>query len=334
VYGHDPSGKRVQKSLKLRDWNRATDYVRRWDAEGDQPVKPVRTTLADLQQKFLQDADARHLNTETIRKYKLLFRQLEAFATDKGIQFVDEFDLPLLTDFRTSWSDKALSASKKLERLRSVFAFALSRKWITENPARELKAPKVKLSPTLPFNAQEMKKILKAVEQPKQPRLRAFILTMRFSGLRISDTTKLEVASLKGSRLSLYQAKTGEHVSVLLPDVVAANLRRVPHKHPQYFFWTGTSKLPAAISVWRRRLSDVFKTAGIADGHSHRFRDTFAVELLQSGVPLEDVSVLLGHQNIRITQKHYSPWVRTRQERLDKEIQQANNRMQFVDSSD
>jgi site-specific recombinase XerD len=313
----------------MRDWNRATDYVRRWESEGNQPAKPVRTTLEDLQEKFLQDAKARHLNYETVRKYELLFRQLQEFATDKGIHFVNEFDLPLLTDFRTSWSDGALSASKKLERLRSIFGFAMSRKWITENPARELKAPTVKPNPTLPFSDPEIKKILKAA---KQPRLRAFVLTMRFSGLRISDTTKLAVGSLKGSRLSLYQAKTGEPVSVLLPNFVASNLRRVPHKHPQYFFWSGVSTLPAAISLWRKRLAVVFKTAGIANGHSHRFRDTFAVSLLQSGVPLEDVSVLLGHQNIRITQKHYSPWVRSRQTRLDQEMRRANNRMQSVDS--
>lgn len=313
----------------MRDWNRAVDYVRRWETQGEQPTKPTRTTLEDLQKKFLQDADARHLNPETIRKYKLLFRQLEVFAADKGIQYVNQFDLALVTDFRTSWKDGPLSASKKLERLRTVFAFALSRKWMTENPAQDLKAPKVKPNPTLPFSEQEMKNILKAA---KKSRVRTFILTMRFSGLRISDTTKLAVASLKGNRLSLYQAKTGEPVSVPLPKFVASALRAVRHKHPQYFFWTGESKLPAAISVWRKRLAKVFTDAKIENGHSHRFRDTFAVSLLQSGVSLEDVSVLLGHQNIRITQRHYSPWVRTRQESLEKSVRQANNRMQFVDN--
>ncbi len=39
------------------------------------------------------------------------------------------------------------------------------------------------------------------------------------------------------------------------------------------------------------------------------FRDTFAVEMLLGGVPLEQVSMLLGHKGIKITEKHYSPWV-------------------------
>ncbi|HYL14824.1 MAG TPA: hypothetical protein VEV41_17410, partial [Terriglobales bacterium] len=52
-------------------------------------------------------------------------------------------------------------------------------------------------------------------------------------------------------------------------------------------------------------------------------RDTFAVELLLAGVPLERVSVLLGHQSMRITEKHYSPWVRARQEQLESDVRRT-----------
>ena len=37
-------------------------------------------------------------------------------------------------------------------------------------------------------------------------------------------------------------------------------------------------------------------------------RDTFAVELLKAGTPIERVSILLGHSTTRITEKHYNPW--------------------------
>ena len=46
-------------------------------------------------------------------------------------------------------------------------------------------------------------------------------------------------------------------------------------------------------------------------------RDTFAVEMLLAGVPLEQVSILLGHSSVKITQKHYAPWDRSRQAALD-----------------
>jgi hypothetical protein len=60
-----------------------------------------------------------------------------------------------------------------------------------------------------------------------------------------------------------------------------------------------------------------------ARAHPHRFRDTFAVELLQNGVSLEDVSKLLGHSSVKITEKHYAPWVKGRQERLEGILDQA-----------
>ena len=154
-------------------------------------------------------------------------------------------------------------------------------------------------------------------------RVNAFIQVMRHSGLRISDTTMLSVSSVHDNKIRLYQAKTGEHVSVPIPASVAAALKAVPHKNPKYFFWTGHSKVQGAASVWRKRIAEVFKAAKIADGHTHRFRDTFAVDLLQKGVSLETVSILLGHQSIKITQKHYSPWVKTRQDALDKEVSLA-----------
>lgn len=40
---------------------------------------------------------------------------------------------------------------------------------------------------------------------------------------------------------------------------------------------------------------------------SHRFRDAFAVELLLAGGPIERVSILLGHQSVRVTERHYHP---------------------------
>lgn len=57
--------------------------------------------------------------------------------------------------------------------------------------------------------------------------------------------------------------------------------------------------------------------------HLHMFRDTFAVEYLLAGMPLEEVSRLLGHSSVLITQKHYAPWVLERQQRLATSVRTA-----------
>jgi integrase len=62
---------------------------------------------------------------------------------------------------------------------------------------------------------------------------------------------------------------------------------------------------------------------GQGNAVSHRFRDTFAVELLLAGVPIERVSVLLGHQSVRVTERHYNPWVRSRREQLEADVARA-----------
>jgi integrase/recombinase XerD len=197
-------GRRVRKALKLRDWNRAQELVREWDVEGTGPKKTARATIEEWRDSFTQDAKARHFTESTLRLYRLLFKQVVAFAADKGFRFVDELNLSFVTEFRSSWTNLSpLTASKRLERLRSIYKFALQRKMIDENYALLLASPKVKQNPTLPFSQEQ-------TESDKvDSRAKAFILTMRYSGLRISDVATFATDSLKGNRLKLYQAKTG-----------------------------------------------------------------------------------------------------------------------------
>jgi len=71
---------------------------------------------------------------------------------------------------------------------------------------------------------------------------------------------------------------------------------------------------------WQEKLQNLFERAKVTNGHAHRFRDTFACELLLAGVPMERVSILLGHTSIRITEKHYAAWERSRQEQLERDV--------------
>jgi integrase/recombinase XerD len=101
-------------------------------------------------------------------------------------------------------------------------------------------------------------------------------------------------------------------------------LETAPRKSETRYFWSGNGKLETAVCDLREDIKEVFDLAGIKKGESnsmsHRFRDTFAVELLLAGVPIERVSILLGHSSVRITERHYSPWVRERQEQLEADI--------------
>jgi len=316
LFVRKPLHKFLRQPTFIRDWSRAQEDLRRYElGETDTTPKP---TIADWRDKFLNDSEARNLSQETIRKYKLLFSQLEKFAAIKGIVTADKIQLDDLTEFRATWKDGSLSSLKKLERLRSMYRFAVKRRWVAENLAKEIKTPVVADNPTLPFTDDEMKRILVAAKKSKRYRSNdtyAFILMMRYSGLRISDVTMLSRDSISSRRIKLYTAKTGAHVSMLLPQFVVDSLLLVKSTNPKYFFWSGQSKMEAAVSVWRKRLAEIFEDAKI-DGHSHQFRDTFAVSMLASGVSLEHVASLLGN-SVKVVQKHYAPWETKRQDALD-----------------
>ena len=122
--------------------------------------------------------------------------------------------------------------------------------------------------------------------------------------------------------------------------VTGALMTRVTHtvtRHLTSPLWkvTGNSQVASAtaktlVRRWQTRLRRLFKLADVFNGHAHRFRDTFAVELLLAGVPIERVSILLGHQSVRTTEKHYAPWVRSRQEQLEADLARAWSRDPFV----
>ena len=117
--------------------------------------------------------------------------------------------------------------------------------------------------------------------------------------------------------------KTGHPVHVKLPSFVVDALNSIPRSSERYWFWTGAGKVDNNTETWRRKLRRLFSLADVEKAHPHRFRDTFSVELLLAGVPIEQVSVLLGHESVRITERSYAPWVKARQERLDADLERA-----------
>ncbi len=327
-------GVEIRKSLGLRDWEKAQQTVQEWEAEGT-PVleEPAIVTIQQAWSDFLADAAARDLRESTLKKYRVLQKQMEAFARELGLKSIREFDVVLLRKFRESWRDSNISALTKLERLRAFLRFCLDSGWIDYNPAVKLKNPTVRQPPTTPFSREEMIRILAAFDkftdsygrtgQATARRLRALVLLLRYSGMRIGDAATCAKERLTGNRLFLYTQKTGVSVNVKLPDLVAKELGKIPTVSAQYFFWTGVSTKEAVAGNWRRRLKKFFQLADVKGAHPHRFRDSFAVELLLTGVPLERVSILLGHSSIKVTEKHYAPWVRARQDQLEADVERS-----------
>jgi integrase/recombinase XerD len=340
-------GETIRRALDVTSIEAASNLVTQWNAAGTIGAvkeEPPRIEIAVT--KYLDDARARHLAEATIAKLTTIFeKQFLAWTKDLGLRYLKELTPERLTTWRATWKDEALAASKKFQRAVGFFYFCMRMKWLSENPMKSLHPPKVKQDPTLPFTADEVNAIVSACDrfplkgiygEGNRKRLRAMVFLLRYSGLRIRDAVTLPRERVQNGKLLLYMQKTGVPVFVPLPPYVVEALDETPNVHPSYFFWSGNGLPKTAVADWQRSLRRLFEIGNVRDAHAHRFRDTFAVELLLAGVPIDQVTILLGHSSVKITEKSYAPWVKARQEQLEAAVRKTwpkNPRLLLVSSS-
>lgn len=325
-------GKWIKDTLNTRDWSVAAATVHEWEAAREIGASKAEIpTVREALQKYFDDAEARNLAKSTIRKRReLLEGKLLPYCDAKGFDRLKDLNVDALRSFRKTWKFAATSAVKRLEYLRGFLRFCEESEWIDRNPAKAIKPPKVTQSPTLPFDEQDVIRALDAADQLAEwgsfgPKLKAMVLLLRYSGLRLQDAACLERSRLSGDKLFLYTQKTGTPVNCPLPPEVTKALDALVNERAEYFFWDGKSERETTVKSWNRVFQKLFSTTDppIVGGHAHRFRDTFAISLLLKGVELSHVSILLGHSSIKVTERHYSPWVKARQEQLEADVRRT-----------
>ena len=238
------NGTYVRRSLKTASWERATELSRIIE-DSDKPAEtPERkddpVTIVQAVTEYLADAKARELADATLYKLEIQLRkQFLGWCKAEGYKLLKEFDLRAAQSFRASWTDGGLAKKKKQERLTGFFWFCIRAGWLTANPTDRLGRISVTQAPTDYFTRDEYEKLLDATYLYREgrgetiggtngTRIRALIMLMRWSGLRIRDAVTLERTRLINDNLLLYQAKTGTPVYVPLPPQVAEALRMLP----------------------------------------------------------------------------------------------------------
>lgn len=272
----------------------------------------------------------------------LLKNEFGTWCEHRDLVFLEDIGPAGMREFRNTWDSSSKSAHRRHEQMRSFFKFSISNGWLLKNPMDGLKKPRSPdVTPTNYFTRDEFQQIVNATYRyaygggndchDRGQRLRALVLLMRWSGLAIKDAVMLERNRLnEDGSIFLRRAKTGVAVYVPLPPFVVSMLRALPPQDRPWFFWSGNGDPQSAVKAYQRSFWKLFRLAGIKNSdetpkrcHSHMFRDTFAVELLLAGVPIDQVSVLLGHRSVKMKERHYLPWVKARQEQLTSCVQRA-----------
>ena len=294
--------------------------------EGGQSIRSAITA-------YLDDKAQQSLSKSWISKIKRDMESLATWCDQEAILLLSELSLRNLEPFRKTWTGVPISRRKRQERLRSFYLYCMRHRWVSENTAANLSIIKVTDPPKMPLTKKEFKRVLECATHYnprssdrdwRRRRATTMLLLLRWSGLRLGDAARLERAALgAGGSLRLYTSKTGEGVYIPLPNHAVKALRALDNPNQRYFFWNGTSTKESAVVRWWGTIKSIFRAAGIPDAHPHRLRDTFAFECLLAGVPLDQVSILLGHSSTKITEKHYSPWVRARQQQLEESVRKS-----------
>jgi integrase len=321
----------VRVSAGTRAWERAEKKARLMDADAADPT-PARVTVEAALGAFIAKKQGQRLSHSWLYKFSLMQRELVNFARGRGLTYIDELSDDELGLLSRSWKVAPITAQKRQERWHSFFAYCIRKRWVKHNPVEELGPIKVRPVPTDYFSREEFQKLVDVTYDTThwttnpghRDRVRALLLLMRYSGLRLNDAVTLERARLTGNRLFLYQQKTGLPVYLPLPSHVVELLRKLQNINSRYFFWTGHGLHYRASNCWHASLQRLFKWGKLDKrAHPHMLRDTFAVELLLAGVPIDQVSILLGHASVKTTERHYAPFVKARQEQLVSSVEKS-----------
>lgn len=320
-------------------------------------ARAVEEWLAGLQPKSRSRAS----------QFQSITAKLRSWAQEKGLTYLDEIKAAQLYAWHGQWSSKAANLRDRMgpstqniyvSHLRRFFKWAVLVDYLLKDPSLILQQRKYQRIQTKPLHDEaQFREVLGATyrmdanryrlrDVPEYGRdLRAIFLLQRWTGIRLIDALTLEHSAIRvcpstgRTLMTLTTKKTGKLIQDRpLPLEVVQALgtipRRQPHVRPGYYFWSAGTKIDWLTVQWTRRISELNRFLSLQDEdgrpmtfRSHMLRDTFAVELLLHDVPLEEVSKLLTHDSIRMTERYYSPWIKKRREKLHDSMVAAMQRM-------
>jgi integrase len=292
-------------------------------------AKAPQHTWRDLAAKFsawtAQRVALGKLRDSTRARYLQTSKDFGVFLAERGVSALTDVTRALVEDFK-AWRLKRV-LEKKFSRggrgvvldvaiLHRVFAFAIDCELLTRNPVRlEGRPGDESEHGAQPFKAEELTKLREAAGAD----LLAFLL-LRWTGMRGSDVVGLRWGEIAWEMREINRLTLKRHKRVILPihkelffALEVERDRRKPLLEDRVLVNPLTGKPLTRPRLYERMVA-LGRRAGVLDTHPHRFRDSFAVDLLARGASPYDVAKLLG-DTVETLEKHYAPFVRELRER-------------------
>jgi integrase len=180
--------------------------------------------------------------------------------------------------------------------------------WITQNPARSIKKPKVGKGKTRFFDQEEIQKIKALCAETDSSLLLPIFTLALHSGMRKGEvlSIKWENVDFKNREIHLPMTKNGEPRDIPMTDEVyqilceLANLKHADISGLVFPSPNNPCKPIDIKSTWER----VLRKAGIQGATFHTIRHTACSYLAQIGVPPILIARIVGHKDSRTTDRY------------------------------
>ncbi len=265
------------------------------------------------------------LRDTTRERYAQTCKAFGEFLNGRAIANLEEITRAVIEDFK-AWQLERVTKKKSsrggrgvvvnVAVLHRVFWYAVECEMLAKNPVRlEGRHRDSVEHGAQPFKAAELTKLREAAGRD----MLAFLL-LRWTGLRASDAIGLRWGEIDWETREINRLTQKRRKRVILPiheelffALEVERDRRKPQPEDRVLLNPETNQPITRQRLYRRILA-IGRRAGVLDAHPHRFRDSFAVDLLSRGASPYDVAKLLGDV-VQTVEEHYAPFVRELRER-------------------
>ncbi len=297
-------------------------------------------TLMKVYRQFNEDYEklykAGMRSRSSYRKYLCVYRHLLEFLNTRF--HVNDIALKELTPAFISDIEAFLRTDKHICEnslsiyilpLRSMVFKAMDNGWLTRDPFREYKVPKV--DTTRGFLTKEEIHLLMNVELKRKTMqlIRDLYLFCCFTGLAFADLKNLKEEHIQtffddSEWIVINRQKTGVRATIKLLDYPKSIMEKY-----RGLCADGRIFPVPCYSDCRGILLRIAKRCGITKHLTwHMSRHTMATEIcLTNGVPIETVSSILGHKNIKTTQIY----AKITKEKLNKDMDKLSLQLNHID---
>lgn len=187
----------------------------------------------------------------------------------------------------------------------SFFGWLFKEGLIPANPTVNIGTIKARVKESTPFTPWQIKLLEDSVNNDLELLVIEFLLS---TGCRISEALSINISDINFQKQRIDVIGKGDKKRTVYFDDVTLKvmerfLKQRKDSNPALFYSSHSGTRLTANGV-RAMLKRIEARSGVEDVHPHRFRHTFATNLIDRGMSVHETAIVLGHAKIDTTMRY------------------------------